>query len=290
MNSMTGYGRGEASNNSITVLVEIKSVNNRFRDINVRLPRDYLILEPRVQREIKRFIQRGRLDVFVRRTAAEGSQRVVADPALAERYLQEIRAVAARLQIPASAVTLEPILAQPGVLTVAEDSIDALGEWILLSTALGAALDDLRRMRAAEGRAMEDALRRDVDQVQRLWAEVQAASEGVAERLAAKLQTRVLRLVGEHVDPSRITTEAAILADKADISEELARISSHCRQFLDALGSDEPVGRRLEFLVQELNREVNTVGSKAVDHPISARVVSLKSVLERLREQAANVE
>ncbi len=290
MNSMTGYGRGEATNGDITVVVEMKSVNNRYRDVNLRVPREFMVLDPRVMKEVQDRIQRGRLDVFVRRTAAESGATVSANAALAQRYQRAMVDVAERLGRPAEEVSLALVLAQPGVLTVVDSEPDALGEWSILQTALGAAMDDLLAMRATEGEALRRDLQKHFDEAQRLWSEVQAQSESVAERLRGRLFERLHRSLGDQIDPGRLAQEAAVLADKADISEELARLASHFKQFSDCLRSPEPVGRKLDFLLQEFNREINTIGSKASEHPISSRVVELKSVLERLREQVANVE
>lgn len=290
MNSMTGYGRGEATNGDVTVVVELRSVNNRFRDVNLRVPREYLVLEPRVNAAVVAAVNRGRVDVFVRRSAAETGQAVAADPVLAERYLVAMKAVARRLQREADEIPLAVILAQPGVLTPVEHETDALSEWGLVETALQGALADLSAMRAAEGAALQVDLRRHLDELKRLCSEVQGETDGVAERLRQRLEERLARLVADRLDPYRLAQEAALLADKADVSEELARLWSHSAQFDEALALPEPVGRKLEFLVQELNREINTVGSKAAEHPVAARVVEMKSVLERIREQAANVE
>lgn len=287
---MTGYGRGEATNGDVTIVVELKTVNNRFRDINLRLPREYLVLEPRVHASIKERIRRGRVDAFVRRSAADSNQTVHPDPMLADHYLSAMSAVAKRIQRDPATIPLEFILSQPGVLTLAEGEHDALSDWELLKTALEASLDDLMTMRNAEGDALRADLLVQTDELQRLRMEVAHVSEDLAERLRSRLLGRLERLLGDRVDPSRLAQEAAILADKADVSEELARIHSHLQQFTEALDQDEPVGRKLEFLVQELNREINTIGSKAAEHPISARVVDMKSVVERLREQSANVE
>ena len=287
---MTGYGRGEATNGDVTVVIEMRSVNNRFRDVNVRVPREYLVLEPRVAKVLNDGINRGRVDVFVRRSAVESGHAVAADPVLAERYLRAMKDVARRLARDDEEIPIALVLGQPGVLTPIEPETDALTEWDLVSTALEAALQDLQQMRATEGETLREDLRRHLDEMQRLWAEVQHDSEGVAERLRLRLDERFNRLLADRVEPARLAQEAALLADKADISEELARIFSHCKQFSETLRNDEPVGRKLEFLVQELNREINTIGSKAAEHPVAARVVDMKSVLERMREQAANVE
>ena len=157
-------------------------------------------------------------------------------------------------------------------------------------TALLAAAEDLDRMRSTEGEALRVDLERHLTEALRLHAEIASHAEGIAERLRARLEERLLRLLADRLDPNRLTQEAAVLADKADIAEELSRFNSHCDQFAEALNAAEPVGRRLDFLLQEMNREVNTIGSKAAEHAVSTRVVDLKTTLERLREQAQNVE
>lgn len=290
MNSMTGFGRGEATNGDVTVVVEMKSVNNRFRDLQLRVPREHMVLEPRLHTMLRDAVQRGRIEVYVRRSAVESGSRVHSDPALAERYGQAIRAILARLGRPDEPIPLALVLSQPGVMSMVEAEPDALREWDLVATAVEVALADLLAMRATEGQALQRDLQRHLDELLRLLAEVDGAAEGVAERLRARLDQRIQRLVGDRVDPDRLAAEAALLADKADISEELARSQAHCAQFADALVMNEPVGRKLDFLLQELNREINTIGSKSSEHPISARVVEMKATLERMREQAANVE
>jgi uncharacterized protein (TIGR00255 family) len=290
MNSMTGFGRGEASNGSVSVVAEIKTVNNRFRDVQVRVPREYYVLEPRVVQVLRDGVHRGRVEVVLRRSSVEGVTRIVPDFGLAEQYRKAVVDVAKRLQRDVAEVPLSWILSQPGVLVAAEHEPDALREWDLCELALSSALEDLGKMRGAEGVALCHDLRRHLHDLMRLRSEVEAVSEGVAERLRVKLLERIVRLVGERVDAYRLTQEAAILGEKADVSEELARLRSHCDQFEQALDAEEPVGRKLDFLLQEMNREINTIGSKAAEHPISSRVVEMKSVLERMREQAANVE
>jgi len=290
MLSMTGYGRGEATNGDVSLVIEIKSVNNRFRDVNVRLPREYMVLEQRIIGAVKSTVRRGRIDVFVRRSATESNQLVHADPVLAERYLRAIRSVAQRLQLSAEQIDLQAVLGQPGVLSLREAEADALSEWEVVETALQAALDELVGMRGTEGAALRTDLLKHLSAMEAHHIRVSAQIEGLAARIHRKLEERFVRLLGDRLDPARLVQEAAILADKADVSEELARLVSHFSQFRSAVDSDEPVGRRLEFLVQEMNREVNTLGSKAAEHPVSAAVVDMKSVLERVREQAANVE
>lgn len=290
MRSMTGFGRGEASNGTVTVVVELKTVNNRFRDVQIRLPREYNVLEQRIAGLLKDHVHRGRIEVAVRRSSLEGQTRVVADLALVDQLRAAARAIAERLSQPPVDLPVASVMAMPGVLVTAEAEPDALAEWVLVEVAVEAAAGELAAMRTVEGEALAADLGRHLAETERLRAEIAAASEGLVERLRARLSERVNRLLSDRVDSARLAQEAALLADKADVAEELARLHSHVEQFQAALVADEPVGRRLDFLLQEMNREVNTIGSKAAEHPVSARVVELKTVLERLREQAANVE
>ena len=290
MKSMTGFGRGEASNGSITVVVEMKSVNNRYRDVQIRTPRVYSVVEGRIQKALKDRFARGRIDVFVRREVIGTDQTVRADPMLAEHYLAAAQEVSKRLARDEDTIPTAWILEQPGVLVIAERETDALSEWELVSTALMLAADELERMRTQEGEALKKDLSTHLGQVTDLRAEVASQADGIVNRLHARIEERLTRILSERVDPSRLAQEAALLADKADVSEELARISSHTAQFAESLAASEPIGRKLDFLLQELNREINTIGSKAAETAVSGRVVDMKSVLERMREQAANVE
>jgi uncharacterized protein (TIGR00255 family) len=256
----------------------------------VRVPREYNAIEPRIVNMLRDGVVRGRVEAFVRRTSTEGATRVTVDLALVDQYRRAMADIARRLQRDATEITLATIVGQPGVLVAGEADADPLTDWDLVEVAIRAALDDLAQMRGNEGAALRLDLRRNLDELLRLCAEVAESSEGVAERIQKRLHERITRLVGERADPQRLAMEAALLADKADISEEIARLGSHCEQFAQALVADDPVGRKLDFLLQEMNREINTIGSKAAEHPVSARVVDMKSVLERMREQAANVE
>lgn len=293
LRSMTGFGRGEAASHDVTVLVELRSVNNRFRDLQVRCPREYVPLEPRINQALKGPFHRGRIDAFIRRSAATSSQVVQVDPGLADQYLKAIQTLRARLpELAGEPASLDFVLQQPGVLSVTEAEVDVVREWPIVETALEAAMDDLLSMRDKEGKALGDDLLRHLTELRGLLAQVELACDGINHRLHKKLTARVQRLLGDRVDAARLAQEAAVLADKADVSEEIARLRSHCEQYREALESevDDPVGRRLEFLLQEMHREVNTIGSKAAEHPVSQRVVDMKSVLERMREQSANVE
>ena len=291
LHSMTGYGRGEASNGDVTVVVELKSVNNRFRDLQLRVPREYVALEPRINNLLKDPFQRGRIDAYVRRTARAPLTRVVADIGLANEYSRVINELATEMVgFVGRDTPFTFILQQPGVLTTTEAEVDVMSEWPIVETAIGAAVTDLSAMRRQEGIAMYGDLSGFLAEMRTLLAEIEAVSAGINDRIRQRLEARLKRMIGERFEPYRIAQEVALLADKSDVSEELARMRSHCDQFGDALDAPEPVGRRLDFLLQEMNREVNTIGSKAAEHPISQRVVDLKTTLERMREQSANVE
>jgi uncharacterized protein (TIGR00255 family) len=288
---MTGYGRGEATGGDITVLVELRSVNNRFRDLQVRSPREYMPIEPRINKLLKDRFQRGRIEAFIRRSFTGGSQVVVADALLAAQYAKAIDAIREKTNIfGAESAPMTFVLSQPGVLTVTEAEVELSREWPVVETAIEVAIDDLISMREAEGGALQKDLEEHLRLFRRALTEIESVVVGINDRLKHRLDTKLRRLIGDKVDSNRLAIEAAILADKADVSEELARLRSHCEQFREGLQSHEPIGRRMDFLVQEMHREVNTIGSKAAEHPVSQRVVDMKSLLERMREQSANVE
>ena len=288
---MTGYGRGEAASGDITVLVELRSVNNRFRDLQIRSPREYMALEPRINNLLKAPFQRGRIEAFIRRSFITGQKVVIAEPKLAQQYALAIDSIREHSSLFGNqAVPWTFILGQPGVLTVTEADVDLTRELPIVETAIESAIADLLTMREKEGSALKADLEAHLTSLLNCLAEVESFVSGINERLRHRLETRLRKLIGDKVDAQRLVMEAAILADKADVCEELARLRSHCVQFRDGLESAEPIGRRLDFLIQEMHREVNTIGSKAAEHPVSQRVVEMKSILERMREQSANVE
>lgn len=289
MNSMTAFGRGEATNGAITVVVELRSVNHRFRDLNLKVPREYAALEPRIANLLRERFERGRIDCAVRRMGPEGPNTVTPDLRLADAYARAAEAVTRHLQVDAR-VDLAWLLAQPGVLAVTETELDPTREWELLEPALVGAAEDLASMRGREGRALRRDLQQHLGELTRHTEQMRALSAGVTQGLLKRLDERLRALLGERVEPARLAQEAALLADKADVSEELARLGSHVDQFRDLLAGAEAAGRKLEFLIQEMHREVNTVGSKAIGEDASRVVVQMKSILEKLREQAANVE
>ena len=290
LRSMTGFGRGEAQGAQVQIEVEIRSVNQRFADVNTRLPAEYAGLEGAVVQAVKARVSRGKLDVAVRRATTRSDSQVRADKALFDAYLGALdpllegRSDAERAQAVSFALT------QPGVVQVTAGAVDLTPETPVLLEAVAQALDALCAMRAREGAELRADLAAHLDQIETHVGAVEAVVEDLDARQRARIEARMTRLLEREPEAWRVAQEAALLADKADVSEELSRLRSHLLQLRESLEADEPVGRRLGFLLQEVNREVNTLGSKTVDHDVSARVVEMKTLLERLREQAANVE
>jgi uncharacterized protein (TIGR00255 family) len=291
--SMTGFGRGEASGDSIVVSVEARSVNHRHLDVALRLPRSLASVELDARRLVQTRVERGRIDVNVQLTPLAGAatHRVQVDGALAREYVARARAIAMELGLEGGP-NLGWVLERPGVVRLEEpEPVEPGAPWPLLADALGRALDELVARRTAEGERLVDALRN-------LHAELAAAVDIVAARAPAsakrreeRLRERLRALLADTViDEARIVTEAAIWADKADVTEEVARLRAHLTEFTLLLDKGGPVGRALDFLIQELNREVNTVASKADDLETSQAALAAKGVLEKIREQVQNLE
>ena len=287
---MSGYGRGEAQNGDIAVVVELKATNNRFREVQIRLPKFYLALESRIKKHLANHIQRGRVDVYVRRERAGSGRRVEVNLELAEQIYRAMSAVAQHLQRPPTDIPIQELLQQPGVLEFVEEQPDALGEWSLVLTALESALGDLCSMRTQEGASLQGLIIAQLDRLDILQRDLDRNLESLNEHLHNRLCARINRLVGDSTNPDRIAQEAAVLIDKSDISEELIRLRSHSLQLRQASTVQEPIGRKLDFILQEMNRDINTIGSKANAHQSSGLVVELKSTLEKLREHVASVE
>jgi len=292
MKSMTGYGRGECSQRGFKVTVEVSSVNRKQTEIAVNLPRELEVLEARLRDDINRRVARGRLMVRVSIHAAAGAAgKFLLNTALAKHYARELRALAKSLHLD-NGITLDLLARAPGVMQPAEEITQAEELWPAIAKALHAALDILLKMREREGAwlardlvARAARLRAGVRRVRRRAprSTQQYRAQLLARIKAAGLDTPAL-------DDERLVKEVFYFADRSDISEELTRLESHFQQFDDCVKSKEPVGRTLDFLAQEINREVNTLGSKANDSVISREVVLLKAELEKFREQVQNVE
>jgi uncharacterized protein (TIGR00255 family) len=293
---MTGFGRAELRGDTLVVTVEARSVNHRHLDVALRLPRALAPLELEARRAIAARLERGRVDVNVQvaAVAEQASQRVVTDTALAREYVARARALAADLGdlSVTGGITLEWLLHRPGVVRVEEPELaDAVVPWPVLEQALGRALDDLIERRTAEGERLAEELRGLHAELAAIVSTMAGRAPIGAARREERLRERLRGMLdGAAIDEARILTEAAVWADKADIAEELTRLRAHLAELGLALDKGGPVGRALDFLLQELGREVNTVASKADDLELSQAALAGKGVLEKMREQVQNLE
>jgi uncharacterized protein (TIGR00255 family) len=293
MKSMTGYGRGECVQDGFKITVELSSVNRKQGELSIVLPRELEPLEARVRDEINRQVARGRTTVRINLHAGEGlaGGNLRLNVPLAKAYIRELRALARELKLP-DAVSLDHVLRAPGVIESAEDSADAESFWPAVAKALGNALVALVRMREREGAHLARDLGRRIKAISASVARIHKQAPQVQERYRQQLIERIRNagIESPAPDDERLIKEVVYFADRSDITEELTRLESHLKQFADCVRSDEPVGRTLDFLSQEMNREVNTIGSKANDSAISREVVQVKAELEKFREQVQNVE
>ena len=289
--SMTGYGRAREMRNGRDITVEVRSVNNRYLDCTVKMPRAYIFAEDRMKARVQQAISRGKVDVFVTIDASAADEAVVAvNEPLARGYYEALTRLKTMFSLPGE-VTPEVLAKFPDVLAVtkAEEDVEAIAADIcaVLDDALAAYND----MRAVEGEKLAADVAGRVTTIEMVVSKVEERSpQTVAayrQRLEAKMQ-EVLQ--STTIDESRILTEAAIFADKIAVDEETVRLRSHIAQLRAMLASDEPVGRKLDFLIQEVNRECNTIGSKCNDLTIAQDVVNMKAEVEKIREQVQNME
>ena len=289
MLSMTGYGRATADRDGRQLTVELKSVNHRFLDLAFRMPRNLAFLEEDARREIGSRLARGHVDVFLTyRNLRTDARTVAIDTALFDAYAAALDSVADRgLK---DDRTLMNIARMPDVLVVTEAEEDQDALRALLAEALNAALDQLIAMRAREGAAMEADLNQKVNSIERMTREIEARYPETVAEYRNRLRASIEELIGQSVDETRLLTEVAVMADRSAIAEETVRLTSHIAQLRETFQKAEPIGRRLDFLVQELNREVNTISSKSQDVPITRLAVDMKAEIEKLREQLQNVE
>ena len=291
MYSMTGYGRGTASLDGRELTIELKSVNNRFLDIGMKLPRQLSFLEDGLRKLLNDALSRGHVDVFVNyRNLRSDAKTVRVDEALLQAYLTSARESAKALDLEDD-LTLSKALTLPDVTTIlpADEDQQALAE--LGRAAMTMAIDGLKAMRFKEGERLKQDLSARMDTMTGYAAAIERRAPAVAEEYRTKLTARIEELLGEtEVDRARLATEVAIFADRAAIDEEIVRLNTHLVHFRELLEADEPVGRKMDFLVQEMNRECNTIGSKANDGELTSIVLLSKAEIEKLREQIQNIE
>ncbi len=289
--SMTGYGKTEALSEAGKIIVEIRSVNHRYSEVSVKLPRQLLALENDVRKSVADQLKRGKIEIYIQLEGAIGATALPSvNIQLAKAYYEAFTKMKESLGL-SDPVPLSLIAAQKELLIVEERGIAAESLRESLIAVVREATASLDAMRIREGKALLTDLKMRRATLSGLITRITGRAPAAAAENAARFKARVMQLAGESgVDDGRLAQEIALMADRCDITEELVRLDSHLKQFDGTLELAEPVGRKLDFLIQELNREVNTIGSKANDAEITALIVELKAELEKIREQAQNIE
>ena len=287
MRSMTGYGKCQLQENAWEVTVELRAVNHRYLDVAMRLPRNLLFLEDGVRKGLAKLV-RGHVDVYITVRQMEGASRVVeADTALAASYAEAAKAIALATGVQDD-LTISQLLRLEGVTTLNEAAMDEEMVSALCQKALEGAMTHLDDMRLREGENLRADLAEHLNNVEALREQVVAYAPKVVEEYRARLTERLAKLPIEPVDPARLAQEVAIMTDKCAIDEELSRLMSHITQLRRYLDMQGETGKKMDFLIQEMNRETNTIGSKCSDAAIAQCVVDMKSEIEKLREQIQN--
>ncbi len=290
--SMTGFGRGERRVGSLTVGVEIRSVNHRHAELRVKLPAALAAMEDPLRRRLASAVTRGRVDATVSISGLEEPVPVEINHALVAAYLRAAGEVASRHSL-GGTVSLESVLSLPGVVSLrAADGSIAPDQEQAVAAAFGAAVEDLQRARTSEGKHLAAEVERRLRGIEKHRLLIERRAKGAAGRYAKRLAARVAELMADRsVDPARLAQEVALLASRSDITEEIVRLQGHVKQALGAMkSSKEPVGRKLDFLLQEMHREANTVNAKSEDIEISRDALAIKAEVEKVREQVQNIE
>lgn len=290
LRSMTGFGRGENITDEYSIQIQIKSVNHRYSDISVRLPRSYGFLEDKIRRAAAEEISRGKAEISVSIDRRDGGDKAVTlNRSLAAEYVEALRGLS-EFGI-ADDLTMSAMLRLPDIFDVEYREIEEDKLWEQVRAALECALTDFNTMRSDEGQRLGENLRQHLDDLLEKVECVEERSPQCVEEYRAKLTRKLNEILADKsVDEARIVTEAAIFADKTAVDEETVRLRSHICAFKEAMTAEEPIGKKLDFIVQEMNRESNTIGSKCSDAKSAAYVVEMKSVIEKIREQIQNIE
>lgn len=289
--SMTGFGRCSLALENMDILVEMRSVNHRYLEMSVRLPHAYSYLEDKLKKQVQQRASRGKVDISlsIQLHGTDGIE-VDVNADLAESYITAMRCANEKLQLEDD-VTLTTILRFSDVFSVRKVQLEEEAVWAAVAPAVNEAADKFLAMRITEGEKLKADLISRLAALEDMLCQVEQNAPETAKRYYDKLYAKVAELLADRdIDESRIVTEAAIFADRVAVDEETVRLRSHIEQFRTLLESEEPVGRKLDFLVQEMNREVNTTGSKAQDVSITRLVVDMKSEIEKIREQIQNIE
>ena len=289
---MTAFGRAEKTVEDHSYTVEMRSINRRYCEISVRMPKQLLPLEERIKKLVATKISRGRVDVVVKvKSGPQVVTQIELNLPLAKAYWRALKELNETLETEEK-VGLQTLLGLAGLITATEPEVDLKKTWAALSSCISEALEAVDAMRIFEGKAIYNDFRKRLESVEEGLSRIKALAPSVLSEYHSRFKEPITVLTEGKVelDTNRLAQEAAFLADKSDITEEIVRAESHLKQFHSMMESEGPAGRALDFLLQELNREVNTMGSKGADAELSHMVVALKSELERIREQVQNIE
>lgn len=292
MNSMTGYGKGSYRDDRMEIQVELKTINHRYKDFFIRMPRSLNFAEDAIRKEIGKQVQRGRIEVHIKiHYFGLENKEVRLDLALARAYMECLKELKTQLPEVTGEYGLSMIARFPDVIYTEEKDLDELFLWEMLLQALKEALTGLVETRSSEGMVLEDDFFHRLDLMGGLLEQIQALESLVASENATKLRSRIEEYTKEMaIDERRLMEEVAYLADKASIAEEITRLKSHMHRFRKIMKEKDSVGRKLDFLIQEMHREINTIGSKSNHLELSNLVVDVKSEIEKMREQIQNIE
>lgn len=288
--SMTGFGRSNIETGDFSITVEVKSVNHRFLEYQMRMPRQLLKIEDKIKKIINEYVARGRLEVYVTVTGSGGLTSMVnVDWHLLDEYVKFIKTIQEKYHIDGK-ITLQDLLAREELISVDENHSGNEELEAIVLAAVGEASKQLRIMREMEGKILEEDIHNQLDGLEKKLPILREYAPRVVQQYSQRLQKRMEDFANGLIDEARLISEIAIFAEKADINEELTRLQSHIDQFYKIMQLNESIGRKLDFLLQEMNREVNTIGSKANDSGIAKEVVEMKSYLEKMKEQVQNIE
>ncbi len=291
LRSMTGYGRGKYQNEAREYIVEIKSVNNRYSDISIKLPRSMSFLEDSIKKLITSSIARGKIEVFITFiNSSEKGKRIQVNQELASAYINEMRLLAEKETLKDDFRVID-IIKLPDVLNTRLDEEDEkiISDELITCTKL--AIEEFIKMREIEGNKIKEDLERRINSISEIVVKINSISSGLVNEYIAKLEKRINELLKPNVvDESRLAQEVVIYSDKCSIEEEITRMKSHIEQFKRMINEDKSNGKKIDFLIQEMNRETNTIGSKANNLDITNYVVEIKTELENIREQIQNIE
>ncbi|MBB6443780.1 uncharacterized protein (TIGR00255 family) [Bacillus benzoevorans] len=288
--SMTGFGRCKKGIDSFSISVEVKTVNHRFSEFYIRMPRHFNKIEDKIKKILNTYLHRGRMEVYVT-IDGEGivNRKVQVDWELLENLVQSISQIQQRYGIK-EGLSLHDLLGREDIIHIEEEETGNEEIDSILLAAVEEAVIGVKQMRELEGAALEKDLSTQLHHLQDKVLDLKVKAPAVVHMYQDRLTKRIQEFASGQLEENRILTEVAVFADKADINEELTRLQSHIKQFESILALTEPVGRKLDFLIQEMNREVNTIGSKANDSSIAKEVVEMKSILEKMKEQVQNIE